>query len=215
MKAILHVPEPCAENWEIMAPENHGRHCTVCEHTVTDFTNWEIADIAAYLQARTGERICGRFRNDQLQQPFDLKILAPQVISWQGNRLHKIAAVIILCFAVATTSCNTNTPLETATEVKEPGPKATTGMVLTPVTIEADTLMPPPPVKLPEPVAYVEGSPGSSVTMGVPVFVKEPEIYRDSLSAAVSAVPPPTDSARVPAGDTTSGPALLHEPEME
>lgn len=215
MKAILHVPEPCAENWETMTPEIQGRHCAVCAHTVTDFTGWEIADIAAYLQARAGERICGRFRNDQLRQPFDLKILAPQVISWQGNRFHKMAAVIILCFAIATTSCNTHTPQEATTEMTESGPRATTGVVLAPVTMDTDTTVPPPPAKLPEPVAYVEGFPESSVTMGVPVFVKEPEIYRDSLPAAVPAVPPPTDSARVPAVDTTSGPALMHEPGIE
>jgi hypothetical protein len=135
MKAIITIPEPCAENWDAMQPADQGRHCTACALTVVDFTGWALADIADYLHVQAGQRICGRFNNTQLNQPFNLTEFVPEIIRWKANGLYKIAALIVVCFALATTSCNTHerTNGEPHTEQKTPDMR-TVG-----VTIPADS----------------------------------------------------------------------------
>lgn len=107
MQAVITVSKPCNENWAAMPADGNGRYCAACAHTVVDFTHWELHDIAAYLKANAARRPCGRFRNTQLQKPFDLTVLADPIIHWNGNWWHKVAALIIVCFGLAVTSCNT------------------------------------------------------------------------------------------------------------
>lgn len=116
MQVTINIPQPCSENWDTMQPKADGRHCNSCSQTVIDFTTWELEDIAAYLKKKTGKHICGRFLNTQLNQPFDLKVLAPQVISWHANGWRKVAALIIVCFALASCTANKTTDSNKNTE---------------------------------------------------------------------------------------------------
>jgi hypothetical protein len=187
MQATINIPQPCSENWDTMQPDVHGRHCSSCAQTVIDFTTWELQDIAAYLKKKTREHVCGRFLNSQLNQPFDLTVLAPKVISWHTNGWQKVAALICICFAL--TSC-----MGKATDTdknKEPASK-TTGIVLaTPIqdSIEEKPKAQPAPIptlkreanKSPkEPIGYAELYEGH--TMGLPEL-EEPlyEILKDSI----------------------------------
>jgi hypothetical protein len=104
MQAVISIPQPCSQNWEAMQPDANGRHCNSCAQTVVDFTTWELQDIAAYLKKNGGQHTCGRFLNNQLNQPFDVTTLASKVISWRTDGWRKVAALIIVCFALA--SCN-------------------------------------------------------------------------------------------------------------
>jgi hypothetical protein len=65
------IPNPCHENWELMTPQEQGRHCKVCNKVVTDFTTMSNEEIIRYLQS-TKESICGRIEDEQLQvlQPY-------------------------------------------------------------------------------------------------------------------------------------------------
>jgi len=110
MKAMITLPEPCSENWEAMTPNEQGRHCALCCHTVIDFSTWELPEIAAYLESRKGEKVCGRFNSTQLNKPFDLKILVPEIVRWYAPAFRKIAALIIVCFALGSASCTTTEP---------------------------------------------------------------------------------------------------------
>jgi hypothetical protein len=103
MQAVISIPQPCSQNWEAMQPDANGRHCSSCAQTVIDFTTWELQDIAAYLKKNGGQHTCGRFLNNQLNQPFDISALVPKVISWRTDGWRKVAALIIICFAL--TSC--------------------------------------------------------------------------------------------------------------
>jgi hypothetical protein len=43
------IPNPCHENWELMTPQEQGRHCKVCNKVVTDFTTMSNEEIIRYL----------------------------------------------------------------------------------------------------------------------------------------------------------------------
>lgn len=120
MQAVISILQPCSQNWEAMQPDVNGRHCSSCAQTVVDFTTWELQDIAMYLKKNVGQRTCGRFLNSQLNQPFDLIALAPKVISWHTDGWRKVAALIIVCFALATTSCGNNKTQGEPEELQHP-----------------------------------------------------------------------------------------------
>ncbi|MCR5888397.1 energy transducer TonB [Hymenobacter sp. J193] len=56
-----------------MTPTEQGRHCSVCQRTVIDFTNATQADLDAARVAAPHGRLCGRFRAGQLAAPLKLQ----------------------------------------------------------------------------------------------------------------------------------------------
>lgn len=62
---MIHVPNPCPEQWENMSSVNGGRYCASCNICVTDFSQMNEREIGTYLQ-RTSGRTCGHFRWDQV-----------------------------------------------------------------------------------------------------------------------------------------------------
>jgi hypothetical protein len=49
-----------------MTLQSGGRHCKECDKTVKDFTSLTNDEISTYLSEHEGEKICGRFSSDQL-----------------------------------------------------------------------------------------------------------------------------------------------------
>lgn len=103
MEQKIVIPQPCHENWETMLPEEQGRYCNSCCKTVIDFSSWETQDILAFIENKNGERVCGRFKNEQLTSATDsdvrhiwLKEIAFAPISF----LKKVAAIVIVCFGL-------------------------------------------------------------------------------------------------------------------
>ena len=66
-----HISKPCNENWDAMTPQSGGRHCDECDKTVKDFTVLTNDEISTYLTEHEGEKICGRFSSDQLNDQSD------------------------------------------------------------------------------------------------------------------------------------------------
>ncbi len=64
----LHIPERCHENWQAMTPVEKGRFCAVCSTQVTDFSSMSDRELAVFFKKHAAEKICGRFRNDQLDR---------------------------------------------------------------------------------------------------------------------------------------------------
>jgi hypothetical protein len=62
-----HISKPCHESWDEMTPQSGGRHCKECDKTVKDFTSLTNDEISTYLTEHAGEKICGRFSDDQLR----------------------------------------------------------------------------------------------------------------------------------------------------
>ncbi len=75
-KLQLDLPEPCHERWENMEQrDEQQRFCQSCERTLTDFSSYTDAQLFQFFQQQKG-KLCGRFREDQLQRPL------------YGKRLH-------------------------------------------------------------------------------------------------------------------------------
>jgi hypothetical protein len=66
-----HISKPCHENWDDMTPQSGGRHCKECDKTVKNFTGLTNDEISTYLTQHAGEKICGRFSSDQLNDQSD------------------------------------------------------------------------------------------------------------------------------------------------
>ena len=65
----ISIPEPCHEDWDRMTPVGpNRRHCASCDKAVTDFSWMTDREIHQYL-AVAGNKLCGRFRRDQLDRP--------------------------------------------------------------------------------------------------------------------------------------------------
>jgi hypothetical protein len=65
-KGHLSIPKPCHENWLNMSLEEKGRHCSVCCKTVMDFTAMPTEKVIELIAQKGPEKVCGRFRPDQL-----------------------------------------------------------------------------------------------------------------------------------------------------
>ena len=67
MKSIkIKIPEPCHEDWQKMTRKEQGRFCDSCEKVVYDMSKLTDNEIVKLIQS--GNDICGRFRNDQLDR---------------------------------------------------------------------------------------------------------------------------------------------------
>ena len=65
-KVSITVADPCHESWHTMSPRAHGRHCSSCEKTVVDFTQFTDKQVLDLLKAE--KNICGRFHATQLNR---------------------------------------------------------------------------------------------------------------------------------------------------
>jgi hypothetical protein len=65
-KMHISVENPCHEDWQKMTPETQGRFCGACEKTVVDFSEMSDAEILLYFSKPKIEKVCGRFRPEQL-----------------------------------------------------------------------------------------------------------------------------------------------------
>ncbi|MFY7963768.1 MAG: carboxypeptidase-like regulatory domain-containing protein [Chitinophagaceae bacterium] len=79
---LLHIPEPCHENWDAMTPQDKGRHCQSCNKIVVDFSVMTDRQVLDYFKNAKGNT-CGRFHDDQLQRP----LIEPQTKPSKWNYL--------------------------------------------------------------------------------------------------------------------------------
>lgn len=101
----IYIPEPCHENWGAMTPNEQGRFCGSCQKTVVDFTNFSAEDIQNYFTKHYGQKVCGRFKQQQLNS-IDIQI--PSVIFNQIPASRKFALALLLVFGTTLFSCTDN-----------------------------------------------------------------------------------------------------------
>ena len=65
---LIHINEPCTENWDSMTTAEQGKFCNQCNKTVFDFTTATDAEIVKHIDAMKGEMFCGRFEENQLDR---------------------------------------------------------------------------------------------------------------------------------------------------
>ncbi|MGL5889888.1 MAG: hypothetical protein ACRC3B_08380 [Bacteroidia bacterium] len=67
----ISIPEPCTVPWSTMhTVDDYRRHCDSCATVVTDFSLMSDDELVSYLQNKTTQKTCGRFRKDQLEKPL-------------------------------------------------------------------------------------------------------------------------------------------------
>lgn len=128
MNAIfkIHIPEPCNEDWNAMNPNEKGRFCAVCAKSVIDFTGMDTHAIAQFVSQNREQKICGRFRQDQVASNF--KISISESFLYQYRSFHK-SFLLALFVVMGTTlfSC-TNEKGQVLQEINiENEPKVTMG----------------------------------------------------------------------------------------
>ena len=64
----ISIKKPCHENWDNMTPNEQGAFCHKCVKSVVDFSEKTIEEIKAYFAKKSEERVCGRFREDQMTE---------------------------------------------------------------------------------------------------------------------------------------------------
>lgn len=98
-KLKLAIPKPCHENWDTMLPEEKGKFCQSCAKTVFDFTKSSTDEIASIFKKNKGEKICGRFRREQLES---IKIEIPESLLYTQMPFKK-AFLLALLVVMGTT----------------------------------------------------------------------------------------------------------------
>lgn len=103
---LISIPKPCHENWDEMSPRQQGAFCGVCSKTVVDFTSLTDDEVKNYFLQNSGQKTCGRFRNDQLAEPKTLQeLLSRPIPFWK-----KFLAILCIVFGSCLSGCqNTKT----------------------------------------------------------------------------------------------------------
>jgi hypothetical protein len=110
----IYIPEPCHEEWDKMTPNQQGAYCKVCAKTVVDFSDRKEEEIQRFLNENVNNKICGRFRVNQLSQnevpPLKISINKPK-FEFPGFLLPVLtpfratALALMLCASVMLSSC--------------------------------------------------------------------------------------------------------------
>jgi hypothetical protein len=101
----LKIAEPCHENWQDMTTQvrkdsfgEQGRHCDKCCKVVVDFTSMPTEKVIAFISERKAEKICGRFRSEQVR--------TPEIINRPAKRYRIFFAALYFVFGgILFTSC--------------------------------------------------------------------------------------------------------------
>jgi hypothetical protein len=101
----ISIPEPCHENWGAMTPNEQGRFCGSCQKTVVDFTNFSTDDIQNYFTKHYGQKVCGRFKQQQLNS-IDIQI--PTYLFSKMPSSRKFALALLVVFGTTLFSCTDN-----------------------------------------------------------------------------------------------------------
>ncbi|MHA3787525.1 hypothetical protein ACX0HA_04880 [Flavobacterium hauense] len=157
MNKLFSVPKPCHENWAAMTPDEQGRFCSACSKSVTDFTRMSNEEIVIYLRKNSNNGVCGRFRNDQLEEPVAINI--PRKVLYSQTKFRNIFLLALLVTMGSTLVSCMGKPITTTGEVAvstdtiaippppTPDRSTTVGMVAYPDdSVHHDSVPPPPPL---------------------------------------------------------------------
>lgn len=158
-KYQITIPKPCHEDWNAMDPDPTGKFCGSCVKNVVDFTNMEASEIQAYFVLNSGKKVCGRFKNEQVNK-FNLEI--PQSVLNKKMPFRK-AFLLTLFVVMGSTlfSCRNND-----------------GSTLGEVAVVNDTIAEKPEIKEPVLLGEVIARPNDSLN---PLAPKPPEPKIDEV----------------------------------
>ncbi|HET6992669.1 MAG TPA: hypothetical protein VFJ43_15150 [Bacteroidia bacterium] len=112
MNPLYSIQKPCTEDWGKMTHEEQGRHCQVCCKTVVDFSQKSNTEIIGFLKSNSGNKICGRFRAEQLHLSPQSRVPSP------AKRYRTFFAALLFVFGgLLFSSCNQHRPEEVMGDV--------------------------------------------------------------------------------------------------
>ena len=109
----IHIPKPCHEDWNKMAPVDKGKFCGSCNKQVVDFSLMSDQQVLNYFSLATG-KTCGRFAEDQLQRE-----LIPTKIEKKKNWWFAALMPLLLFFDKATAQKKNVTTLVAPAVIKK------------------------------------------------------------------------------------------------
>lgn len=98
----VNIPEPCHEDWDRMQPDEKGKFCHACCQPVYDFSEKTPEEIRDTLLLQSSGKICGYFRETQLDKPLAI-MPSPGLSSFTRH----FALAIYLVFGSLLFSCKT------------------------------------------------------------------------------------------------------------
>lgn len=110
----ISIPNPCQADWNKMQPNNTGRHCSLCEKTVVDFTKMNETEIKNYFLENVSKKTCGHFHKGQLRlsknkiQTYFTKLYTDAHINIKHQLLRSVV-LLALGFALTIVGCNNPT----------------------------------------------------------------------------------------------------------
>ncbi len=116
---MIHLPTPCYENWDEMAPAEGGRHCGSCNKILPDFTNKTEEEILEFM-ASSSTVVCGQFRTDQVTD-------GQTYGGWQHYFKWKAAVAVLLVGSLFFTSCRSKKVTHTRGRAYHYGPGISKG----------------------------------------------------------------------------------------
>lgn len=96
------IPEPCHEDWERMQADARGKFCRTCNKSVYDFSQKTPAEIRGILLQQSPGKICGYFKETQLNRP-----LSDMPDKRLVNFTRRFAFAVYLVFGSLLFSCKT------------------------------------------------------------------------------------------------------------
>ena len=124
---LLHIPRPCHEDWNKMAPVDKGKFCGSCNKQVVDFSLMSDQQILNYFSNATG-KTCGRFADDQLQ-----RALQPTRIEKTKTWWFAAMMPLLLLFDKATAQKKNSIIKETPAIIKQEPKQQIMGKVAAPI----------------------------------------------------------------------------------
>jgi hypothetical protein len=89
------ISKPCHEDWGKMTANEQGAFCLVCTKNVVDFTSRTLEEIKAFFARPVEERVCGRFKEEQLEELNEESFIE----RFMGLKLaRRIAMIVALGF---------------------------------------------------------------------------------------------------------------------
>lgn len=171
----------CNEDWDSMTPSANGRHCSVCNKEVVDFTGKSAQAFAQAMEDANG-KLCGRFKTKQT-------VHQPQF------RFDRAAALLLTTTSLTLLSTNANAQI-TVGKIALPRQQqeVVKGNVVEP-TVRGEVAVPPKDTTKIKPSNWVPTK---------PTHWKEQYLLGDTIAPVV---PPPDDTTGI---DTAAKSIIPH-----
>lgn len=132
----IQIPVPCNASWLEMSKTKEGRHCSLCEKEVVDFTKMTEDQVKNYFFELSNDKVCGRFKCEQLDcvEKHYLVHLKEKLEKKEANPFVRIS-ILVLSFFIVIVGCDNPPIMGKVMKIED---NSDTGELVTPI-IKNDT----------------------------------------------------------------------------